>query len=34
MKAYVSFETVCHALCNAHHLRELKFAHKQYDAPI
>jgi len=32
LKAYFGFEMVDHALCNAHHLRELEFASEQYDA--
>ena len=28
--AYFSFEGVLHGLCNAHHLRELVYAHEQY----
>jgi transposase len=32
LKGYFGFKTVRHALCNAHHLRELQCAIEQYDA--
>ena len=32
LKGYFGFEMVRHALCNAHHLRELQFAFEQYKA--
>jgi transposase len=33
LKAYYKIHTGPHALCNAHHLRELRFIHQQYHQP-
>lgn len=32
-KPYFTYQHCRHALCNAHHLRELTFIHQQYDQP-